>query len=306
MWAMELAEYDIEYKPRTSIKAQALADFLAEGISIEEDHPLTHGWILYVDGSSSKEGSGAGLLIINPNEEELEYALRFDFEATNNEAEYEVLIAGLSLARKLGAQQIIARSDSQLIVFQINGDYEAKEDNMRRYLSKVQHLKRTFEHFSVEHIPRSANKRADVLSRLASSTSATIGKKIVVELVKHRAFDANEVLQHDYRYTWMDEIVNYLQHQTQLKDKFVARRLCLKASRYALFNDHLYRKSFSQPWLRCVTEEEGDYILRELHMRICGSHSGARSVARKCYLAGYYWPTIRKDAEELVKKCQSC
>lgn len=107
-WAMELAEYDINYKSRTSIKAQALADFLAEGISVEEDLPPAQGWVLYVDGSSSKEGSGAGLLIVNPNGEEMEYALRFDFEATNNEAEYEALIAGLSLARKLGAQQIIA------------------------------------------------------------------------------------------------------------------------------------------------------------------------------------------------------
>lgn len=115
-WVVELAEYDIQYKSRTSIKAQALADFLAEGISVEEDVKLVADWTLYVGGSSSKDGCGAGLLIINPNKEELEYALRFDFESTNNEAEYEALIAGLGLARKLGAERIISRSDSKLIV----------------------------------------------------------------------------------------------------------------------------------------------------------------------------------------------
>ncbi|XP_071911843.1 uncharacterized protein [Coffea arabica] len=102
-WAVELAEHDIGYRPRTAIKAQALADFLAEGASLTltELSSLREGvqpkepWVLFVDGASSKEGSGAGLLLISPTGEELTYALRFDFPASNNEAEYEALLTGL-------------------------------------------------------------------------------------------------------------------------------------------------------------------------------------------------------------------
>ena len=73
-------------------------------------------WTLYVDGSSDSDGSGAELLVEDPHGEACSYALRFDFTASNNETEYEAVIAGLQLARQLGAQHISIYSNSQLVV----------------------------------------------------------------------------------------------------------------------------------------------------------------------------------------------
>nr|XP_027124096.1 uncharacterized protein LOC113740770 [Coffea arabica] len=119
-WAVELGEYDLSYKPRTTIKAQTLAYFLAEfTFSVSQDASLApfgpQNWTLYVDGFSNSDGSGAGLLLEDPHGEVCLYTLRFDFFATNNETEYEALIAGLRLARKLGSRQIQVYSDSQLV-----------------------------------------------------------------------------------------------------------------------------------------------------------------------------------------------
>ena len=139
-------------------------------------------WTLYVDGASSKEGCGAGLLFISPTREELPYALRFDFRASNNESEYETLITGMEMARKLGARSIKAYSDSQLIVNQVWGSYEVKEGTLRRYVAKTRELKGLFEHFALEPIPRSQNKRADALSKLASTSAGVVGREVRVEV----------------------------------------------------------------------------------------------------------------------------
>ena len=102
-WAIELSEFNIRYKPRTAIKGQILADFIMEFTSAEpaEATQLTPNlpiWRLSVDGATNAQGSGAGLILTSPNGIDVEYALRFGFQASNNEAEYEAVIAGLNLA----------------------------------------------------------------------------------------------------------------------------------------------------------------------------------------------------------------
>ncbi|KAK3025470.1 hypothetical protein RJ639_040208 [Escallonia herrerae] len=98
-WSVELGEFDIQYKPHTAIKAQALADFIVE-CTLPEDPPqlviseVTDPWNLYVDGSSAVGSSGAGIILISLEGFTIEYALRFGFQASNNEAEYEALLAG--------------------------------------------------------------------------------------------------------------------------------------------------------------------------------------------------------------------
>ncbi|KAK3033290.1 hypothetical protein RJ639_033221 [Escallonia herrerae] len=105
-WSIELGEFDVQYKPRTAIKAQALADFIVE-CTLPEDPPqlviseAPDPWNLYVDGSSALGSSGAGLILISPEGFTIKYALRFGFQASNNEAEYEALLAGIRLAHAL-------------------------------------------------------------------------------------------------------------------------------------------------------------------------------------------------------------
>ncbi|GJV94322.1 reverse transcriptase domain-containing protein [Tanacetum coccineum] len=103
-WSIELGEYAILYRPRVSVKGQILADFIVERLEEDSSDTLTEveelhePWILFTDGSSCTDGSGAGLILTNPEGIEFTYALRFRFDATNNEAEYEALIAGLRIA----------------------------------------------------------------------------------------------------------------------------------------------------------------------------------------------------------------
>ncbi|XP_071926220.1 uncharacterized protein [Coffea arabica] len=263
-------------------------------------------WTLYVDGASSKEGCGVGLLLISPTREELPYALRFDFRTSNNESEYEALIVGMEIARKLGVRSIKVYSDSQLIVNQVWGSYEVKEGTMRKYVAKTRELKGLFEQFALEQIPRSQNKRADALSKLASTSVGILGREIVMEVVRSRVYEQVSAAVIHVVSSWMDPIVRYLAQGELPPSRIEARKILLKSQRYVLTHGVLYRKSYLQPWLKCVTPEEGGYVLRELHEGLCGNHVGPRVLAKKGMLAGYYWPTIFRDSAELVARCKSC
>ncbi|KAL0456044.1 UNVERIFIED_CONTAM: Ribonuclease HI [Sesamum latifolium] len=159
-WAVELSEYDISYLPRTTIEAQALVDFISEvaGAPLEETS-RNEKWLLHVDGSSTIQGSGAGIVITSPQGEDLEFAIKFDFKASNNEAEYEALIAGMKMAHEAGARHLLAYSDSQLMVKQVEGIYEAKEKSMVQYLQQIAELRTSFESFQIIQIPREKNAR---------------------------------------------------------------------------------------------------------------------------------------------------
>ncbi|XP_027156081.1 uncharacterized protein LOC113756723 [Coffea eugenioides] len=313
-WAVELGEYDLSYEPRTAIKAQALADFLAE-LTFTEGPESTSAlpevstsslWTLYVDGSSNGDGCGAGLLLEGPQGEVCSYALRFDFPATNNEAEYEALIAGLQLARKLGAQQIHVRSDSQLVVRQVIGEYEAKDETMQRYLSKVHQLTAYFKSFEIQRIPRSQNKRADALSRLASTSFSDLSKTVLVEVLSEPGYVEEVACPVHSEETWMTPFILFLGQGVLPEDRAEARKIQRKAARYALRDGELYKRSYLGPWLRCVTPEAGREVPHEIHEGLCGAHIGHRMLAKKAMLLGYFWPSLRQDSQDLVLGCPSC
>ena len=138
-WAIELGQFDIEYQPRVAIKAQVLEDFIAEfTYPYKEEELPKETWTVQTDGSATKKVGRVGVALISPEREILKYAVSLQFSATNNEAEYEALLIGLSLAKALGAKNLIVQADSQLIIGQVKGDYEAKEERMQKYLKIVQ------------------------------------------------------------------------------------------------------------------------------------------------------------------------
>ncbi|GJY07480.1 reverse transcriptase domain-containing protein [Tanacetum coccineum] len=117
-WIFELGEHDIHYRPRTSVKGQILADSIIErpeddlpDTPMEDKEELPDPWILFIDGSSCIDGSGVGLILTNPEGAKFTYALRFRFDATNNEAEYKALIAGLRIAEQMGVKNLQANVD---------------------------------------------------------------------------------------------------------------------------------------------------------------------------------------------------
>ncbi|GJX85934.1 reverse transcriptase domain-containing protein [Tanacetum coccineum] len=116
------------------------------------------------------------------------------FEATNNEAEYETLIAGLRIAEKIGFQSLQVNVNSKLVANQVNGTYIAKETDMIKYLEKVKTLASTFRAFSIKEVPRSKNKKADALSKITSTSFAHLSKQVLVEELKEKSVNQSEVL----------------------------------------------------------------------------------------------------------------
>jgi len=149
-WAIELSEYDISFEPRDPIKAQVLSDFLAELTSSPmQKEELEASWILSVDGATNSKGSGAGIILEDPQGALIEQSLHFAFRASNNQAEYEALIAGMLLAKELGIHNLLAKSDSLLVTGQVSGEYQAKDPLLSRYLEFVRTLADHFHSFNI-------------------------------------------------------------------------------------------------------------------------------------------------------------
>ncbi|GJT73924.1 reverse transcriptase domain-containing protein [Tanacetum coccineum] len=314
-WKFELEGYDTQYRPMISIKGQILADFIVERPDEEspdellaEPEELPEPWTLFTDGSSCIDGSGSGLILTNPEGIEFTYAIRFRFEATNNEAEYEALIAGLRIAEQMGVKNVQANVDSRLVANQVNGSYVAKESGMVQYLKKVKTLASNFKEFFIKQVPRSENKKADALSKITSTSFAHLSKQVLVEELKEKSIHEKEVLAivEEEGQTWMTPICEYLTKEILPEDKKKARVVRRKASRYTMINGTLYKKSFLGPWLRCVGPLQANYVLREIHEGSCSMHFGPRSVVAKAIRTGYYWPTMHTDARKLIRECNDC
>jgi ribonuclease HI len=315
-WSVELSEFDIEYRPRTAIKGQVIADFIAEFTegtepSTQEDlSSPSESWFIDVDGSSNKRNSGAGLVITAPNGLTTEYAIRFGFEASNNVAEYEALLAGLSIALDLHAEAVTVRSDSKLVVGQLTGEFTAKGERMKLYAEKAWALRDLFKKFEVVHIPRDLNGRADQLARLATAPEGSLTEgRIPVRLLHTSSITRNkgEVNQINLdEIAWAKPEAEFLLSGSLPEDQAEAKKVRRRAARFTIIDDVLYKRSYIYPLLRCVSKDQGNYILREVHEGVCGNHSGARMLTKKVLRAGYYWPTMKEDAMDLVKKCRPC
>ena len=174
-WAEELSEFDIWYQPRNAIKAQALANFIAEFTSSYED--LREGkynkkWVVHVDGSSTLYAGGIGVALQSPKGYKLKYKACLQYQTTNNEVEYEALLKGLELAKSVEVDSMLVLGDSQLVIGQVNGICKAKEDRMKKYLKKVVHLVKKFKKADFIQIPREENVEADILAKEASANEA--------------------------------------------------------------------------------------------------------------------------------------
>ena len=104
----------------------------------------------------------------------------------------------------------------------------------------------------------------------------------------------------------MTPILLYLKDGRLSEDKDKARRLRIKAAKYVFIDEVLYKRGFSQPYLRCLALDKSNYVLREVYEGACGNHSEARALVHKVVHAGYYWPTIQADAKAYVKVCDQC
>nr|GEU30045.1 reverse transcriptase domain-containing protein [Tanacetum cinerariifolium] len=225
------------YRPKTSVKGQILADFIAErpkdgapDTPMEVREELSDPWILFTDGSSCVDDSGAGLIIMNPEGMEFTYAQRGE------------------------------------------------------------------------------NKKADALSKIASSSFAHLSKQVLVEELGEKAIDEKKILAvvEEEGHTWMTPVYEYLTEEVLPEEKKKASTVRRKAGRYAVINEVLYKKFFLGPWLWCVRPLQANYVLREIHEGSCSMHAGPRSVVAKALRLGYFWPTMHTYARNLIRECKDC
>ena len=186
---------------------------------------------------------------------------------------------------------------------QINGIYEAKEGRMKKYLEKVLRLVKKFKEANFVQVPREENVEADTLAQEASATGAT---DEFDEVQYIPSIDLPEVQQIENEENWMTPIVSYLKDGKLPEGKDKARKLRVRTARYFLMDEVLYKRGFSQPYLRCLAPDKANYVLREVHEGACGNHLGARSFIHKVIRAGYYWPTVQANAKAYVKVCDQC
>uniref|UniRef100_A0A2N9FM34 RNase H type-1 domain-containing protein n=1 Tax=Fagus sylvatica TaxID=28930 RepID=A0A2N9FM34_FAGSY len=320
-WGAKISALGVKYLPRTAIKGQVLADFVAEFAPTSEQNNLgestpqedspdhTGWWKVYVDGASNSKGSGTGVVIITPDETVIEQSIRLNFKTSNNEAEYEAVLAGLKSAKTLGARRLIVYCDSLLVASQINGEYMARDERMSAYLLKVQTAMTDFETVRIEQIGRNLNNHADALATLASVLSADFKRFIPIETLTTPSIDqpANYINAITVGPCWMDPYVTYLKEGVLPEQKKEAEIIRRKAARFWLSKDlKLYRRSFSGPYLLCVHPDIIEDLLYEIHEGICGSHTGGRSLAHRALTQGYWWPYMQKDAVDYVRKCDKC
>nr|CAN72897.1 hypothetical protein VITISV_003776 [Vitis vinifera] len=295
-WAIELSEFGIEFQPRLSMKGQVMADFVLEYSRRPGQHDESskkEWWTMRVDGASRSSGSGVGLLLQSPTGEHLEQVIRLGFSASNNEAEYEAIF------------------DSQLVVKHVQEEYEAKDTRMAQYLAKVRNTLQQFTEWAIEKVRRVNNRRADALAGIAASLPIKEAILLLIHVQPNPSVaeistcNTIETNQADGQ-EWTNDITEYIRTGTLPGDLKQAHKVRVQAARFTLIGGHLYKRSFTGPYLRCLGQSEAQYVLAELHEGICGNHSGGRSLAHKAHSQGYYWPTMKKDAAAYVKRCDKC
>ncbi|XP_026450727.1 uncharacterized protein LOC113350831 [Papaver somniferum] len=299
---------------------------------------------LFTDGSSNVGGAGVGCVILTPEGSRIGKVTKLGFQASNNEAEYEAAIIGLKAVKQLDANNVKLVTDSMLVVNQFLGTYRAKEERMTLYLDHMRELANEFDQFSIGQRPRLENRHADALAYLSSTVETDTIRFVVVDFqelpsvseshfvldLEHASGGQRETTsaQRDTENVdntgvdspviddssspsentsdWRQPYIRYLTTNELPEDEHLASEVNKNAWRYSMIEGHLYRKPVAlEPFLRCISAEEGQQILAEAHEGICGNHSGGRSLAHMIRSQGYFWPYMQKDTKEYAQKCVS-
>ncbi|GFS32916.1 hypothetical protein Acr_00g0025320 [Actinidia rufa] len=205
-----------------AIKTQVLADFIAEftydvtlnsEMKLPEEYDKEGGinrWSLFVDRSSNQHGYGVELILQTPLGEQVEYAIRIRFNATNNEVEHEALLASLRVGTELTVESLDIYNDSQLVVNQVQGHYLTKDLYMIAYLDKVKAMSIKIKDFKICQILKEKNKQVDALANLTSAFDF-ISESFHLEFLPNPNIDvAKNIFQATTNKTWMDDIITYL------------------------------------------------------------------------------------------------
>ncbi|XP_026378590.1 uncharacterized protein LOC113273034 [Papaver somniferum] len=301
------------FKPIESVTDQTWGDSVME---IYTPEPL---WTVFNDGSSNVGGAGVARVIFTPGGSRIEKATRLGFQASKKED----AIIGLKAVKQLDAKNVKLVTDSILVVNQFLGTYRAKEERMALYMDRMRELENEFDQFSIGQRPRMENRHADALTNLSSAVETDTTRFVWGERAATSAHGDTENIDNNMDVDspviddsgnhvknvadWRHPYIQYLTTGELPEDEHLASKVKKNAWRYSMIEGQLYRKPVAlEPFLRCISAEEGQQILAEAHEGICGSYSGGRSHAHRILTQGYFWPYMQKDFKEYAQKCVPC
>jgi ribonuclease HI len=204
-------------------------------------------WALFFDGSSCGKGGGVGILLISPRGEMFEFAIPIQPTVTNNQAEYEALLRGLQYLKEGKAISVEIFGDSELVIKQLNGQYECRNHILRNYYEECKEILKSFQLVILQHIPRENNGEAN---RLAQSAS---GYRENQEVFSIDVYSFGSDLAED---DWRKEIEN--------PSRKVSRKLRYKAIKFVLLDGRLYYKSMDGVLLQCLGQEEAKRMMSDV------------------------------------------
>ena len=240
------------------------------------------------------------------------------FPCTNNAAEYEALLHGLRMAKEMSLSRVRCFGDSDLVAQQVSGKWDSKDPLMAAYRREVDAIAGHFQGYQVEHIDRRKNEAADALSRLGSqrkpvppntfldvlyspSVKLPTEEDLAVPGPEARLVAALHIIP-----DWTMPYLAYMTRGEFSEDETLARQITRRAKSMIVIDGELHHRSVSGAFQRCISPEEGQEILREIHEGDCGHHAGSKSLVAKAFRHGFYWLTAHADAEDLVSKCDGC
>ena len=176
------------------------------------------------------------------------------------------------------------------------------------YLQKVRDLLKIFVLVQVRYVPRAENSRADALAKLATASLEDLSRTTPVEYLVEPSIDLcdMEVASVESEPSWMEPIWDCIIDGRLPDDPKEVAKIRKRLAKFTNHKGNLYKRGFFTPILKCIVGKDTEYVLREVDEGICGNHIGAWALAGKVLRQGYYWPTILRDATDLVRKCKIC
>jgi ribonuclease HI len=325
-WLILLAEFDLTYVAKNTIKGRVIAEHCAGHPvgedDLDDDFPDEDvlnveekaTWKMYFDGASNQHGYGVGVLLIAPDGVHIPLSAKLNFVATNNVAEYEACIVGLEALLAIDVKEVEIYGDSALVLAQAQRIWKMKEEHLKPYQAYLERVCQKFTKIEYTYVPRSQNQFADALATLASLVQIPENTFVRPIEIKRREAPAHErevcVLDDEINdgKPWYYDIRNFVEDRVYPEgaDRKDRRALRLLATQYILCGGVLYRRSYEGVHLRCVDKEEAEKLIKEVHQGVCGPHMNGRMLAKKIVRLGFYWVTMEADCIEHAKKCHQC
>nr|XP_027093668.1 uncharacterized protein LOC113714071 [Coffea arabica] len=316
---------------KDAVKGQAIADHLAENPKDDEYQPLhtyfpdekvlfvgtvedmserCPEWRLFFDGAANSFGAGIGAVLVSPEGKHYPGAAKLQFACTNNMAEYEACIFCLKMALEMEVKELIAFSDSDLLVHQTLKQWITKDSKILPYHCNLLNLARQFQSLEFRHLPRARNAFADALATLSSMIQYPneLGIEPIQIQLQDKPAHCWVVDDSSGNSPWYNDIKEFIKTESYLpeataNDKGFLRRM---ASKFFLNGEVLYKWTLDLNLLRCIDEDEAQYMMKEVHSDVCGPHMNGHLLAKKIMRTGYFWLTMERDCIDFVRRCIKC